>query len=44
MRTTEYLTDLMVESHFGLRAVVKLLLEKDDNIEAKDEGIGRHCA
>ncbi|KAH6970507.1 hypothetical protein BKA56DRAFT_496680, partial [Ilyonectria sp. MPI-CAGE-AT-0026] len=41
MRTTEYFTDLMVASYYGHRVVVKLLLEKGAEIEAKDSEYGR---
>ncbi|KAH7115490.1 hypothetical protein B0J13DRAFT_653898 [Dactylonectria estremocensis] len=36
MRTTEYFTDLILGSYYGHRAIVKLLLEKGADIEAKD--------
>ncbi|RYP58916.1 hypothetical protein DL769_008749 [Monosporascus sp. CRB-8-3] len=36
MAPTDYFTDLMVASYYGHRAVVKLLLEKGAEIEAKD--------
>ncbi|KAH7114077.1 hypothetical protein EDB81DRAFT_862436 [Dactylonectria macrodidyma] len=39
--TTPYFTDLMVASSYGHRAVVKLLLEKDADVEAKDSERGR---
>ncbi|KAK7428976.1 hypothetical protein QQZ08_004488 [Neonectria magnoliae] len=39
--TTKYFTDLMVASYYGHRAVVKLLLEKGAEIEAKDSEHGR---
>ncbi|RKK66491.1 hypothetical protein BFJ69_g15355 [Fusarium oxysporum] len=41
MRTTEYFTNLMVASYYGHCAVVKLLLEKGADIEAKDTGYSR---
>ncbi|KAL6402688.1 hypothetical protein AUP68_14144 [Ilyonectria robusta] len=41
MRTTEYFTDLMLASYYGHRVVVKLLLEKGAEIEAKDSEHGR---
>ncbi|KAH7115564.1 hypothetical protein EDB81DRAFT_287006 [Dactylonectria macrodidyma] len=40
-RTTKYFTDLMVASYYGHRAVVKILLERGANIEAKDSAHGR---
>ncbi|KAH7109731.1 hypothetical protein B0J13DRAFT_600603 [Dactylonectria estremocensis] len=41
MRTTEYFTDLMLASYYGHCVVVKLLLEKGAEIEAKDSEHGR---
>ncbi|KAH6988821.1 hypothetical protein BKA56DRAFT_709913, partial [Ilyonectria sp. MPI-CAGE-AT-0026] len=41
MRTTKYFTDLMVASYYGHRVIVKLLLEKGAEIEAKDSEHGR---
>ncbi|KAH6960053.1 hypothetical protein BKA56DRAFT_647910 [Ilyonectria sp. MPI-CAGE-AT-0026] len=41
MWTPKYFTDLMVASYYGHRAVVKLLLEKGAEIEAKDSEHGR---
>ncbi|RKK56090.1 hypothetical protein BFJ69_g17672 [Fusarium oxysporum] len=41
MMTTKYFTDLMIASYYGLHVVVKLLLDKDAKIEAKDSEHGR---
>ncbi|KAH7113154.1 hypothetical protein B0J13DRAFT_515595 [Dactylonectria estremocensis] len=40
MKTTEYFTDLMVASYCGHEAVVKLLLEKGADVQAKDRYYG----
>ncbi|KAJ0136327.1 hypothetical protein HZ326_20675 [Fusarium oxysporum f. sp. albedinis] len=39
--TTKYFTDLMLASYYGHRVIVKLLLEKGAEIEAKDSEYGR---
>ncbi|KAL3599795.1 hypothetical protein FPOAC2_04023 [Fusarium poae] len=36
--TTERFTDLIIASHYGHHVIVKLLLDKDAEIEAKDNG------
>ncbi|KAH7228472.1 uncharacterized protein BKA55DRAFT_483902, partial [Fusarium redolens] len=41
MMTTKYFTDLMIASYYGLHAAVKLLLDKDAKIEAKDSEHGQ---
>ncbi|KAH8662676.1 hypothetical protein BGZ61DRAFT_368428, partial [Ilyonectria robusta] len=41
MMTTDYFTDLMLASYYGHRVVVKLLLKKGAEIEAKDSTYGR---
>nr|CEG03507.1 unnamed protein product [Fusarium acuminatum CS5907] len=41
MSTTKYFTDLMLASYYGHRVIVKLLLEKGAEIEAKDSKHGR---
>ncbi|KAH8652926.1 hypothetical protein BGZ61DRAFT_281830, partial [Ilyonectria robusta] len=41
MRTAEHFTDLMIASYYGHRAVVKLLLKKDADVEAKDSQYGQ---
>ncbi|KAH7114771.1 hypothetical protein B0J13DRAFT_460125, partial [Dactylonectria estremocensis] len=40
MRITEYFTDLMLASYYGHHAVVKLLLDKGADAEAKDKLYG----
>ncbi|KAF5694443.1 ankyrin repeat domain-containing protein [Fusarium denticulatum] len=39
--TTEWFTDLMIASYFGHRVIVKLLLEKGGEIEARDSVYGQ---
>ncbi|EXL39950.1 hypothetical protein FOCG_17452 [Fusarium oxysporum f. sp. radicis-lycopersici 26381] len=41
LMTTKYFTDLMIASYYGLHVIVKLLLDKDAKIEAKDSEHGQ---